>query len=338
MNRKQRMPGLRLTSLALPLGALMVAASLTFASTAFAAGDSLTVTPGTTHTGTGSTFTVTIKANNAVPMQGVGASVNFDKSRLQLTAVATPMTPASYMGVPDASGIATANAAGHLPNISNVRFGSTWAAGSYNLLTLTFQVIACGNSSIDLPIGPADGSMNDANGDPLADLTSTSGTVVNPCPTPTPVPTATPVATPTPAPASAAPGAQTVNVTGSLDSGFLGITVPATDTIPLVRNATNVKVVPVTVFSNIAWNLVVNDPKTTNTGFMTSGGLVLSNPMHVLADPTVDVNLSNPTTPQQIQSGANSTNVNTTLSQFVAPADHAGSYGMQIIYAALSGI
>jgi hypothetical protein len=60
--------------------------------------------------------------------------------------------------------------------------------------------------------------------------------------------------------------------------------------------------------------------------------------MHVKAAVGYDADLSNPTTPQVIQSGAMSANVDTLLSQFVAPQDHAGSYGIQILYAALSGI
>ena len=35
--------------------------------------------------------------------------------------------------------------------------------------------------------------------------------------------------------------------------------------------------------------------------------------------------------------GANSTNVNSTLSQFVTPQDAPGSYGIQILYSAVSG-
>ena len=80
------------------------------------------------------------------------------------------------------------------------------------------------------------------------------------------IPTPTPVATPTPVPASAPPGSGTTNVSGSVDSGFLGLSVPANVTIPLVRNATNNVDVPVTIYSNILWNLQVSDPKTTHTG------------------------------------------------------------------------
>lgn len=311
-------------------------------STFAAGGDTLFVSPATSSPTVGSSFTVAVKVNTTVAIHGAGASLTFDNSRLQLTAVnaASDQGSASYAGLPasptDSAYLASANAAGKIPGIAWFLTSSTEPASvDHGIFTATFQAIAPGTSSLDIPIGPSDGNIIDLNGDTITDTTSVSGSVVTPVPpTPTPTPTAPPP------PASAAPGSGTTSVSGSLDSGFLGITVPASATMPLVRNATNAKVVQVTVFSNIVWNLNVNDLKVVHKGHMTDASSdVLSNPMFVqIYDSTNTlVNSVNLETGGLLWYGANSTNVNATLSQFVAPQDKPGSYEIDVNFAAVSG-
>lgn len=354
---------------AIGLGAILAIGSLAAPLTTLAAGNNIIVTPATTTISpagsTGGTFTVAVVANSATDISGAASALNFDKTRLQLTALAKDSTEVangvSYAGFPTASNtasfIASANAAGTIPTIAwTYTDGASFeAAGSnHGIFSATFQVIAAGNTSIDPVVVAGVGGLLDGTsanyGSSLSGISLTSGAVVNPTPTPTPTPGApTPTPTPTPAPASAPPGSGTTTVSGSVDSGFLGLSVPSAVTIPLVRNATNNVNVPVTIYSNIIWNLQVGDPKTGAThGFMTDGIKVLANPMHVWQGtvpdpqypsntlPAYDANLSNPL-PNTIGTGANSSVVTTTLAQFVASQDQPGSYGIQILYAAVSG-
>ena len=332
----------------LSLAALVILGTVIVPAVALAAGNTLSIGPATTTAGgNGSSFTVNVNANGSVPISGVSATVNFDKSRLQVTAITKGpewvSNGAAFGGFPSAANMASVisgwNGAGKISPAIAPFFtdGSTnLTAGTDHIaFSVTFQVIGCGASSLDLTVGPSDGGMLDGTvgatyGAALA-VTSTSGSVVSACPTPTPAPTPTPSATPPPA--SAPPGAGTANVTGTLDSGFLGITVPTSVVIPLVRNATNTKDVTVTVFSNIVWNLNVQDFKLVHTGHMTDGAKFLSNPLGV-TNGVYSVNLE---TGGLIGTGSNSTNVTTTLSQFVAPVDPPGSYGIQVVYTAVSG-
>jgi len=352
---------------ALGLGAILAAGSLAAPLVTMAAGNTIKVTPATTTFAgtTGNTFTVSVVANTSVAISGAGATLSFDKSRLQLTSVAkdTAVTTdgAGYAGFPSASNmasfVAAANAAGSITGISwYFSDGSSFEAAGVDhvIYTATFQVIAAGDSSL-VPSDASGGSLISGDSSNYGDTVSVdsfvSAQVLNTVPA-TPSPTITPVPTPTNPPASAPPGSGTTNVNGSVDSGFLGLSVPSSVTIPLVRNATNRVDVPVTIYSNIIWNLQVSDQKTSNTGFMTDGTKVLANPMHVQQGlqtdpagdqiPVYDANLSYGLSgqsgiPQTIATGNNSTNVTTTLAQFVAPQDQPGSYGMQILYSAISG-
>jgi hypothetical protein len=164
-----------------------------------------------------------------------------------------------------------------------------------------------------------------------------------------------------------AAGDQSVNVTGTLDSGFLGLTCPTSMTIPLLRGNTNQLNVPCQVYTNTVWNLNVSDPKPTNTGHMTTTDPtpnVMPDSMHVLARSFIsggdtfygnNVDLANgsgtsctvlqqPCSPANTQAisggtiltGTNSASAPLVVSQFVAASTRPGSYGIQVLFSAVS--
>ena len=356
--RSQR-PGLKPGALA--LSAVLLVATVLVPATAFAAGNTISVSPATTTISpagsTGSTFTVSVNANAAVAISGAGAALSFDNTKLQLTALAKDAAvnadgPDTWAGWPSggASGmttfIANANAAGQIPTIAWAFSAFSEAAGAdHGIFSATFQVIAAGDTALVPVIVPGVGGMLDGTpgptfGDPLA-VTATSGAVSNtaplptPTPAPTPVPTPTPAPTPTPVATPTPPDSQVTNVTGTMDAGFVALTCPSSIQIPLVRNVTNTKDFTCTVYSNIIWNLNATDTKSGPTkGHMTDGAKALQNTMHVLNGAAYDQNLANGGI---VGAGANTTNVGLTLSQFVAPQDPAGSYGIQVVFSAVTG-
>ena len=334
---------------ALGMGALLVAGAIAIVPSAvFAAGNNITVSPATTNTTTGGTFTVTVNANSDVAISGAGAALNFDKNLLSLTGIAKDATEVangvSYAGFPTAANtasfIATANAAGQIPTIAwTYTDGSSFeAAGAdHGIFSATFQVLAGGNSSLDPVIVPGVGGLLDGTvagyGASLSPVTTASGAVVNPIVAPTPTPT--PTVAPTPPP-SAAPANGTTNVTGSLDAGFLTLSVPPSVTIPLVRNATNLSTVNAQILSNISWNLDVRDTNLgPNHGHMVSGANHLADSMKAYENIASQVNLE--AGPSIVSTGANSANVAVTLSQFVAGSDVPGAYSISLLFQAISG-
>lgn len=342
---------------ALGAAAVLAIGSVAMPAAALAAGSTISATASATTVNVGSSFTVTISANPSGPITGAGASLTWDSSIVQLTAIQPATVPApagsvTFTTIPD---VTSSNAAEKISKIAWFNLSYEYPGGAdYGIFSATFQAIAPGSVNFGLPLGAGDGVLDDY-GDPLTDVTvnTTSVTVPAPAtPTPTPVPTATPVPTPTPL----VVGQGTTNVSGTVDFGFLGLTVPSSVTIPLVRDNTNTSNVPVNIFSNIAWNLTVKDTKTgDNVGYMTDGTYVLANSMHVQQGtvdqcvpalpgtpycflvPAYDWNLSNGE--GTVATGANNTNLITTLSQFVAPQDHpsdSAGYVIQILYSANS--
>lgn len=349
-------------SAAIVLGGL-VAAAPAFAGGA--TGNDLRVSPAASNPATiGSSFTVNVISNttgatSSTTISGATASLVFDKTKLQVTAITggSDWTTAGASAVGwnpanTSTNIAYANANGKVGNGTNgAGIGFTFLDGASNLsaadhilysVTFTVGGVNCDVSSLSLPIGATDGGLSSgdaADYGAALSVTSTAGTVNNPCPTAPPPPTPTPLVTPTP---SLAPANGTVNVTGSLDQGFLSLQCPDTLGIPLIRNATNIKDFQCTVFSNILWNLGVTDAKApaAHTGFMTSGSNTLANPMHVAnIAASIDVNLVSGGT---VASGSNSVNQALELQQFVGPADvpnGPGSplYGINLVFQATSG-
>ena len=114
---------------ALGMGAMLAIGSLILPMTAFAANNSISVSPSTTTISpagsTGGTFTVSVTGNGLVDISGAAAALSFDKSRLQVTAIAKDTTEVAngvtYAGFPTpantASFLANANAAGQIPTI-----------------------------------------------------------------------------------------------------------------------------------------------------------------------------------------------------------------------------
>jgi hypothetical protein len=149
---------------------------------------------------------------------------------------------------------------------------------------------------------------------------------------------------------AAPPNAQDVNVSGTLNGGFIGLTCPTSMNMPLLRGNTNHLTVPCAVNTNTMWALNVNDTATdAQKGFMVTGRPVdnvssfqMPDSMHVLADSYIsggdvfyhnDVNLVAGGT---ILTGTNTANAPLVLSQFVAASTHPGSYSIQLLFSALS--
>jgi hypothetical protein len=163
----------------------------------------------------------------------------------------------------------------------------------------------------------------------------------------------------------------TVNVTGTLDAGFLGLTCPTGLSIPLLRGNTNQLNVPCQVYTNTVWNLSVADTQTdAYQGHMVTGRPVggsnyaIPDSMHVLSRSFVsggdtfyanNLDLANgngtscsvlqqPCAPANqgslsggvVLNGTNSASAPLVLSQYVAPNTQPGSYGMQVLFKAVS--
>jgi hypothetical protein len=192
MNTKIR-SGLQ-ASIALVLSALVAFTGIGAPVASAIVGNSLTIEGPTTATSLGATFTVGVVGHSGIEVSGTSATVVFDKAKLQVTAIDKgadwTAAGASWAGYPSAPNLANflagANAVGKLPLIAAYFLdGSSLAAGDHTLLNVTFSVIACGDSALELPIGPADGGMLDGQvatyGGELT-VTSTGGSVSAPCP------------------------------------------------------------------------------------------------------------------------------------------------------------
>jgi len=189
-----RRPGLGPVMLA--LAAVLALGSVIVPSAALATGNSLRVAAAATSASIGDTFTVQVIGNSAGKLSGTAASVTFDKTQLQVTAIVKGANwvaaGSAWAGFPLTANMATfianANTAGKIPTIAAFFLGAdSLAPGDHTLISVTFHAIANGSSSIDLPIGPLDGSMIDGAvatyGDALT-VASTGGAVkVGPRPT-----------------------------------------------------------------------------------------------------------------------------------------------------------
>jgi hypothetical protein len=352
------------------LGGLMVPAS------ALAAGSgSLKVSPVTSTTSTGATFTVDVVANANVPISGAQATLSFDKTRLQVTSItgAGPWAAdgATLIGFPNSANMAAAvtqyNTSGKVGGSPRGALAAFFFANATSepantdvpLFTVVFQVTACGDSSLGLAIGPIDGSMIDGTiGSTYGysiPVTSTSGSVVNPCPGQSPSPTAPSASSPSPSlslsPAptpsvgpSSSPLDGITHVSGTLDAGFLGLTVPASAAMPFVWNSTNRAFVLVQVSSNRSWSLSVRDATAgADQGHMTSGANRLATAMTAWVGSRGRVGLD---TGGQLTFGGPTTTVDGGISgvdyvpvefdQFVGGTDQPGTYGISVLFQAMS--
>jgi hypothetical protein len=139
--------------------------------TALAAGNSLRLSPASSSVGNGATFTVHVIGNSAGAVSGTSASVTFDKTKLQVTAIVKGTDwvngGAGWAGYPTSANLATflanANSAGKIPSIAAFFLSGSLPAGDHTLFTVTFHAIATGSAVVNLPIGPSDGGMLDGS-------------------------------------------------------------------------------------------------------------------------------------------------------------------------------
>jgi hypothetical protein len=182
---------------------LLAVGGLSMPSPAVAAGASLRIDPAAGAVGKDGTFTAKVIANSEVAMSGAQATVKFDPALLQITALAKGAdfaTAPILTGAGDAA-IAAANASGSLTTVAAAYLppGSV-PAGDRQFLVITFKAIACGQSTLSLPVGAADGGLLDGRaasyGAPVT-VTGIAGVVLVSC---APLPTPTPAAARTPRP------------------------------------------------------------------------------------------------------------------------------------------
>ena len=322
---------------ALTAGAMFLVASVLVPATAFAAGptgvlsfDGVGSGPVAIATTGGSTFSVDIWAASPAGINPAGASagVDYDPSQLKLLSVTKGADwdmPGVTWVLPSASDIATANATGTLPAIAAFfTDGTSYAADgdALRLAHLTFLQTSCGTSTISLPVtGSNAGGFLD--GTPGAGHTYGSGVD----------------ATSQPANVTCSGGSTggsvTTNVTGTVDTGFVSLTCPASVTVPLVRNVNNVANFECVIGANVTWTLNALDTNAdpATHGYMrdTVQGIHLHDSAFVNS-----VNLAGSLSAQAVATGQNNVNVPMTFSQFAEPTDKAGSYGMQVLFSAVS--
>ena len=139
---------------------------------------------------TGGSFTVNIVVNASVSLSGAGAGLQFDHSKLQVTAIAKDATEVanqvSYLGYPLAANLTTflanANSSGQIPNISWTYLdgvSAELANTDHGIYAVTFKVTALGDSTLTPNDSPTilDGTVA-TYGAPLG-VTTVNGTVVN---------------------------------------------------------------------------------------------------------------------------------------------------------------
>lgn len=158
-----------------------------------AAGASMRIDPATQTVAKDATFTVKVVMSNSVPTIGGQASVTFDKSKLQITAVAwgDHFANAPVLIPSDMSGAITqANSTGKLSKLAATFVLPTDSvpAGDTDLLNITFKATGCGNVTLGLPVGPGDASMLDGRDDTVGEtlpITASGGSVTINCGTTT---------------------------------------------------------------------------------------------------------------------------------------------------------
>jgi hypothetical protein len=152
----------------------------------------------------------------------------------------------------------------------------------------------------------------------------------------------------TPPPAGPPPASGVTVVSGSVDSGFLGLSVPANTNLRLLRNTTNTASVPVLVFSNTQWTLSVEDAMTVGATPKATGdrGLMVdygASPQKRLERAIQAYTGSNPVRTldvagaQSLSAGTLASTVNVTLSQRTLAGDPPGNYAIDLTFSAISG-
>ena len=143
-------------------------------------GATTTITP----VGTGGSFTVNVVANGASTISGAGAALTFDKTKLQVTALAST-APGGSTAIGASQSLTTANATGYISNVSWTYFdghSNQPANTDVGIFDATFSVIATGDSALALDttvfgVSLLDGTLG-SYGSPLP-VTAHNGSVVN---------------------------------------------------------------------------------------------------------------------------------------------------------------
>lgn len=172
------------------LPSVMVVALATFGAPGgvSAASPTFRIEPATQTVAAGGTFSVTVVATAETATGGAQATVTFDHTKLQITAVTfgSPYAAAPVLVPTDlAPAIATANTSGSLTQVAAAFLPpDAVAAGDADFLIITFAATACGESPLGLPAGPADAVLLDGTealyGESV-EVTTTEGKVTIPC-------------------------------------------------------------------------------------------------------------------------------------------------------------
>ena len=389
--RATRTSALRHTGLGVVAVMASLLAAIVAAPTTVLAGGTgvLSVGPASTTTTTGSTFTVTTVARATVPISGAETPLTFDRTRLRVTSIAKAgpwaADGAAYIGFPTtanmAAAIAAYNDAGRVSSYPAVKGGiaAAFLDGVTNepantdvpVLAVTFEAIACGSSTLGIPISDIEGAIIDGRSPLPSDgygfavaITSAPGTVIDDCPGTTPTPT--PGLTPTPDPSGSAPDptpsptattaptpgstpaptpspsatavSGTTHVTGTLAGSYLTLTVPASAAIPLEWDTTHRASLIVQIETNRSWSLGVGDADAgPDKGHMSSGSSRLGSPMTAAAHPgTVNLETGGVlSSGRSIRMGGFGL-VFVELSQPVLDDDLPGTYGISLVFRAMT--
>lgn len=233
----------------------------------------LRVDPPTQTVAPGATFTVTIRQNSTVPTSGMGATVTFDPTQLQIVSVAKAapyLLAGLYMGKAPNLGnaaITEANSTGILFNLSAYfSDSSTAAAGDQPAIIITMKASngASGLSDITL----SDLAILNASGDGLGGVTATGGAVIvdNPAvPTRTSTSTPTPTATITPTPTETATATSTA-CSGACETQTPTATGTSTSSPTATRTGTST---PTSTGTSTTTTTTTASPTATRTGTVT---------------------------------------------------------------------
>jgi hypothetical protein len=149
-----------------------------------AADPSMRIEPAIVKVPGGARFAVRVVQDAPVPVSGSQASITFDHTILQIESV-TPGV--AYAGapivVPADLGplVEAANADGSLAQVAAAFLPpATVAPGPAEFLVVRFRAVGCGQTPLELPVGPADAAMIDGRQETYGDavsITSASGQV-----------------------------------------------------------------------------------------------------------------------------------------------------------------
>jgi Cohesin domain len=156
--RVHRNRGIRATVAATSL----VLATLGGTATAMAADGMLRIDPSETHVAKGATFDVRVIHRATTAVSGAQATITFDPAVVRIVAVsageAYAQAPIFLGAASDA--IDLANTTGRLTTVA-AAFLPPLAVppGDQDVLLVRFEAIACGDSELGLPVGPADAAL-----------------------------------------------------------------------------------------------------------------------------------------------------------------------------------